>query len=213
VLSIGCGSFIDFYALNFAIESYSLSSSDTPVKYIGIDVIDWKYKDVFDNQDVSFICGSIENFRFENAEDTNVLIFPKSLSELSDDALNSFISNISNTEFISDRIYVISSIMNKGFSADGDKNKKIITSFQNIGYLCKNYKPPQEIKEKESLLYFDHDFYYPDKVKKYLTTLSSKCTKYLENNENCQTDCEELNRYPILKTDNMSFQVNLLERQ
>jgi hypothetical protein len=213
VLSIGCGSFIDFYGLIFAIKSYSVSSPDILVKYNGIDVIDWKYKDDFNYQKVSFVCDSIENFRLNNPDDTNVLIFPKSLSELSDSMLDSFITNVSSTEFISERIYVISSIMNKGFTADETKCKKIINAFQDIGYLCKNYEPPQEIKDKKALLYLDHDFYYPDEVKEYLTTLSSKCIKYIKNNENCQTDCKELDRWPILKTDNMSFQVNLLERQ
>jgi hypothetical protein len=213
VLSIGCGSFIDFYGLIFAIKFYSVYLPYIPVKYIGIDVIDWKYKDDFSNQKVSFVCDSIENFRLNNPDDTNVLIFPKSLSELSDDVLDSFISNISITEFISKRIYVISSVMNKGFTADEVKCKKIINAFHDIGYLCKNYKSPQEIKDKEALCYFDCDFYYPDEVKEYLTTLSSKCIKYIENNENCQTNCKKLDRCPILKTNNISFQINLLERE
>jgi len=213
VLSIGCGSFIDFYGLIFAIKSFSVSSSDIPVKYTGIDVINWKYQDNFNNQDVSFLCDSIENFKFKKPDDTNVIIFPKSLSELSDDVLDSFVSNILGTKFSSKRIYLISSIMNKMFTADEAKCKKVINAFQDIGYLCENYEPPQEIIKKEAMLLFDHDFFYPDNVKEYLNTLSSKCIKYIENNKYCQTDCEKLNRSPILKTDNISFQVNLLECQ
>jgi hypothetical protein len=216
VLSIGCGSFIDYYGLIFAIKSNRVSSFDIPVKYIGIDVINWKYKNNFNNQNVIFIYDSIENFKFNNqddTDDTNVLIFPKSLSELSDDLLDNFVSNISNTKFSSKRIYLISSIMNIGYNTDEDKYKKIIKAFQDIGYSCKNYEQPKAIKNNEALFHFDSDFYYPDDVKEYLTTLSSKCIKSILNKEDCQTNCKELDRWPILKTDNMSFQVNLLECQ
>jgi len=212
VLSVGCGSFIDFYGLLFAIESYADSSSDIPIKYIGIDVIDWKYKNNLNNQNVNFVCDSIENFKFNNPDDTNVLIFPKSLSELSDDVLDSFVSIISDTKFSSKRIYLISSIMNIMFTVDEAKYKKIINAFQNIGYTYENYERPQELV-KGALLHFDHDFYYPDDIKEYLNTLSRKCINYIENNKNCKSDCEDLDRSPILRTDNISFQVNLLERQ
>jgi hypothetical protein len=212
VLSIGCGSFIDYYGLTFAIKSYNDPSSEIFVKYTGIDVIDWKYKNNFNNQNVTFVYDSIENLKFKKSDDTNVIIFPKSLSELPDEVLDNFVSNITSTEFSSERIYLISSIMNKLFTADEAKYKKIINALKNIGYTNKKYEAPQEIKNKKALVYFDSDFYYPDDVKEYLNTLSSKCIKYIENNKNCKSDCEDLNRSPILKTDNISFQVNLLER-
>ena len=207
VLSIGCGCFLDYHGLAFA-----SARSPLPIRYTGVDVISWGYNGIFSNSDIQFCQTKIEDFPFPELVDYNIIFFPKSISEISDKGLNTFLGNLRGVNFTSDYIYVISSTMDKGYRHDETKYKLIIEYFKNIGFSCKNYQPAQEIKDKRAFNKFDRHFYYPDDVKDYLGTLNEKCSEYIKNSKSCSNDCKEMSRSPILTTKYVSFLVNFLER-
>ncbi|MCL2721802.1 MAG: hypothetical protein FWD47_10760 [Treponema sp.] len=207
VLSIGCGCFLDYHGLVFA-----LSQSSKPIKYTGIDIIEWNYNHLFLDQNIQFSQIKIEDYEFPLSTDHNIIFFPKSLSEIPDDGLNVLLGNLQKINFTSDYIYLVSSTMDKGFVHDEGKYKRIISAFENISFYCNSYQPTQELKKK-AFLHFDNDFYYPDSVKNYLNSLHEKCVEYTTNNKNCKDDCINITRSPILTTNHVSFIINILERK
>ncbi|GMO29234.1 MAG: hypothetical protein Ta2B_10220 [Termitinemataceae bacterium] len=126
--------------------------------------------------------------------------------------LDVFIENVKKNNFVSDNIYIISSIMDKAFSLDSEKYKKVFDAFVSLGYKCDQYKEPQEFSTKCAFVSFDSDFYFDDDIKIYLNTLNEKCTKYKSNEVNCEDECEKLSYSPILTTNYSTFQINLMER-
>jgi len=210
ILSVGCGCFLDYHGLSFAAMQASVP---TPILYTGIDMIRWEYNDFFYDSNIHFLQTEIENFPFPKNVDYNIIFFPKSLSEISDEGLNVLLENLQKVHFTSDHIYLISSCRDNGFTYDEAKYKEIIDTFRSMGFCCNDYKGTQELTNKGSFFYLDSDFYYPDNIKNYLCELHTKCCKFVEHNDNCDDDCEQLSRFPILTTKHVSFLYNLLERK
>lgn len=208
ILSIGCGSAIDYYGLYFA-NDRDIST----IKYEGIDPVNWKYRKSLDNENFTCKQESIVNLKFSSA-DYNIIFFPKSLSEISEDDLNIFITNIEQGIFASEILYLVSSTMDKGFIYDQQKYERIKDALVANGFTCHNYQKTQEITDKPSFAHFDPDFFYPDEVKDFIIELNKKCPTYSAEGKNCDSSCkEQLTRYPILKTTHVSFQINKFERK
>ena len=207
VLSIGCGCFLDYHGLAFA-----LPTSPKPIRYTGIDIVNWYYNDIFfDSNIVEFSEILIENYQFPEVVDYNIIFFPKSISEISNKGFNILLENLQKVKFTSDCIYIISSSMDKGYEHDEAKYKRLIECLKKNGFNCNNYESTWELKN-QAFCNLDGHFYYPDEVKRYLTTLHKNCLKYEKNNSSCWDKCEEISRWPILTTKHVSFLINLLER-
>jgi len=207
VLSIGCGCFLDYHGLTFA-----SSKSSKLIKYTGIDIIEWSYNNIFIDSNIEFHQKMIEDYQFPETVDYNIIFFPKSISEISDEGFNIFLENLKKINFSSNRIYIISSNRDSFFKYDEVRYNRIIDVFRYIGYNCNKIKPTQELKKKEAFCYFDKHFYYPDNVKNYLNTLHEKCSEFIKNNNSCYDNCGKLSRSPILTTNYISFLFNVMER-
>ena len=100
VLSFGCGCGLDFYGLYFARKI--CDTADIAISYKGIDLVDWDYRDLvsiqnnfqptFSNYDVAKITNNY-------LEGYNVLVFPKSLSDFSDESFKSLCDNVHRSRF------------------------------------------------------------------------------------------------------------------
>lgn len=208
ILSIGCGCCVDYYAAYLA-----LGRSITNLQYCGIDPIDWLYKDSLYNDRFCFVQGNIASITFPEDFYYNIIFFPKSLSEIPQSEFDTFLSNLNQLTFRSDKIFLISSIMDKGFIHDTTRYDTISDLLRSKGFHCEDFQGAKEITNKRGLNQLDSGFDYPNDVKSFLMTLNEKCLHYQQYGSNCENACkDQLNKWPILTAKYISFQFNLFER-
>lgn len=208
ILSIGCGCCVDYYGAYLA-----LGRSITNLQYCGIDPIDWLYKDNLSNDNFCFVQGNISDITFSQDFYYNILFFPKSLSEIPQSDFNTFLSNLKLLTFRSKYIFLISSIMDKGYMHDTTRYDNIADLLRSKGFRCDNFQGAKEITNKGGLNQLDSGFDYPNDVKSFLTNLNEKCSHFQQHKSNCENECKvQLNKWPILTAKYISFQINLFER-
>lgn len=208
VLAIGCGSGIDYLGLYLA-----LNKNTESITYRGYDLIDWNYQDNLGNANYTTSVQNISHIEFENPCDVNIIIFPKSLSEINQADFDHFISNLTRVSFSSPYIYLVSSTMDSGFKHDERRYDTILNTLKDNGYNCIDYSPTLVIRDKPAYVKVDNEFKYPDDIISYLGELHEKCPTYGERGQNCESTCEDqLSRKPILTSKYFSYQINRLEK-
>lgn len=87
VLSLGCGNAVDYKALEFA---NSIAQRSRPINYIGVDAIDWSYRECVEDERNSaniyrenIAADAQESSAAKNAAACNMIIFPMSILEIS----------------------------------------------------------------------------------------------------------------------------------
>ncbi len=211
VASIGCGNMIDYWGLIEALDE--IRNSECQIKYKGIDTIDWKYKIEARGQDeVSFIKANAATI-FTKASDlvSNVYIFPKSISEFSNEEFQDICEGFRNKRIRKNRIHILISLRADQGSMDRDMERsgKLIMAVKQNGFATKDnattyihYKD-----EDRGIKKIDYKFEYPGEAIDLLTSLDKKCSAYRNNKENCTDDCKNLSRWPVLKAKNIRYQV------
>lgn len=215
VASVGCGNYLDYWALVNAIEKKHIYCS---VHYTGIDQIDWSYKINRRNCDeVYFIKGNAEQlFQDNSIFDSDVYFFPKSISEFKSDEVNSIAKNFSKKPIKKDKIVLCFSLRANDHNMESDayRTKKIINAFELNGYNNKTGDEIYCIKENKGIRAYDYDFVYPQEILDYIENLDKKCYKYNDMFTNCKEECKSyLTRKPTMRTDNIVFQIIELERK
>ena len=133
VLSIGVGSGLDFWGFAEAIVHLNKTIN---IDYMGIDLVDWKYR----LKDIRFLQTSLENLTFYDFTNftygkANVIIFPKSIIEIPNDAITKFANFLIDTLYAENDMWFIISYIKKGNKVSGiDKFKIIHDKFINSGY-------------------------------------------------------------------------------
>lgn len=213
VCSLGCGAMIDYWALTEILSDKGLGK--TVVDYTGIDVIDWNYKfEARERDGVDFIHGNAKD-RLSGADalDYDVYIFPKSISEFSNDNFSDMINNIARKNS-KDKFYVLISLRTE----ENNQNSDMERSRQIIDTLCANgYHTTADpklhwsfIKKSSGIKSLDRTFDYPNEAKELLCNLTNNC-----GNKDCASNmCEStLKRSPILTANNIYYQVMEFDRE
>ena len=196
VISIGCGCGVDGAALCFA------SSPQENFQYNGYDIVNWEL-DVRQflpqfNAQINIANADITTAPFPKA---NILMFPKSLSDIDGNAFSAFVNRLS-PDFWEDRVVILSSIMNDGIEYDVAKMKVIVDQMQKIGYNLKNGSiDPIQFQNTGAYCIHLDGANFPNDIKDFITTLDRLCGFH---NADCQ-DCT-IARSPILKSDFARFQ-------
>lgn len=215
VLSIGAGCGVDYYGLYFALKEKDISNIDG-ICYTGIDLIEWSYRDTMGNNEVEFINEDITQWDDIGWNGYNVIIFPKSIGEFTDKDFNQLLGIFQNSDFIEDKIVLVSSVREQNDSVDTNRMKQIINVFEGTHkYHCLDKKTEYTYyKENVGLAKYFKNFNYPDEILAYITSIIDKCKVYEENwFESCEQNCATLlNKYPILKTGHIKYQIKRLER-
>ena len=205
ILSFGCGSGVDL--LSF----YLRRNKILDFNYTGIDLNDWfDYRNLILNnkEKVKFIKTDIKDFSFESYENTNIIMFPKSICEFPTDAFDSFIDNLKTCNFISKRIAILISCRNRGFIHDQEKYSRVINTIKEKGYeLVEEYLPIQEVGDM-GIWNKVSNFKYPDDTLVKLADLFNIC----KAKHNCNDTCA-LGMKPMLRTKDWSFSFNILEKK
>ena len=200
ILSIGCGCGVDGAALYFASPSLNF-------QYIGYDIVDWELN-------VKNFLPSLPNIdiRLDNITTTcfpisNVLMFPKSLSDIECSTFSSFVNNLS-ADFFEKKLIILSSIMAEGSGYDVARMRIIVTKMESFGYkLTKGSVEPIPLQPSQACcLHIGATF--PDEIKDFIGNLRDQCKSY---NDEC-LECK-ISRHPKLTTHSARFQQLVLERE
>ncbi|MFC1588032.1 hypothetical protein ACFL54_06970 [Planctomycetota bacterium] len=213
VLSIGCGSGIDLWGLYFAIKNKHLNP-DEKIDYTGVDLVNWRYFDNMELEDVYFYQKNIADWEEMDEDNYNVIVFPKSIGEFSVPDFASLCKMFENTTFSEDRICVLCSLMELGRGSDMNRCKKIANILtKKHGYSCLDDTSKYWHYKEAGIRKYCWDFVYPDNIKNYLDGLQRHCPTYIENgNVSCKDDCDNLNRSPILKTTYINYSMLRFKR-
>ena len=203
VISIGCGCGVDGAALCFA------SSPIGNFQYNGYDIVNWdldvrSFLPLYSAQ-INLYKADITTTTFPKS---NVLMFPKSLSDIDNDIFSAFVHRISPV-FLENRVVILSSIMNDGNEYDVAKMEGIVSQMQAIGYDLK-------VGSTDSIPFADpgaccnhiDNAKFPDKIKDFIATLDDQCSIHDENCQACTVA-----RNPILTTHLSRFQGLGFERE
>ena len=211
VASIGCGNMIDYWGLVEALAK--VGNSECKIKYRGIDSIDWHYKiGAREKDEVAFINSNAANaFRSVSKLISNVYIFPKSISEFSNNEFQDICEGFREKEIEKNKIHILISLRadHRSMDRDMERSEKIILAMKQNGFITEDNSTTYiHYKEDENgIKKLDYKFEYPDEAIKLLTSLNTKCSIYINNHENCSDDCERLNRWPALKARNIRYQI------
>ena len=196
IISIGCGSGIDFYAL----EHYKrINNISIEINYKGLDLIDWNYK-----PDFEFINQNISELDKDIFDDIDLIIFPKILTELTSSLLTELSNKIIESN-ISKELYFINSYISDNAlnpdRVDGINQFEIIcNTLHNNDYILENTECNRymQVKEQHGLRTDFEFFIYPNEIIEYIKNLESNCTHIQEDEEICQ-NCNISIKSPILR--------------
>lgn len=210
VLSIGCGCGIDLLSLYLHLLKMPNFS------YTGIDLVNWDYRNLIlpQNANIQFIQANLSNYVFNNFENINVIMFPKSIGELPPNVFQNFLNNFSKIKFQSKRIAVLISAINP--VEDFKKYCDVLSIIKNSGY---DFIPNEKgIRERNNMYYIKEQYYgintvvsefnYPMDIKDTIPQLKQICT-------NCSSTIKDscpLSDSPTLTTTKWSFNCNILEK-
>ena len=201
ILSIGCGCGVDGAALYFA----SLSKK---FQYIGYDCVNWELNvKNFLPSPTSAIDIRSNDITTTCFPPSNVLMFPKSLSDIDEIVFAKFVNNLS-ADFFEKKIIILSSIMAEGIGYDVERMRVIVSKMESLGYkLTKgNIEPIVFQNPQACCTYINSTF--PEEIKDFIGNLKDQCEA---NNDDCSR-CN-ISRHPKLTTHSARFQQLVLERE
>jgi len=216
VASIGCGNFLDYWALVKTVEK---KKKDCNIRYVGIDEIDWNYKAEKRKQDeVLFKKGDAVKFFEQNKEFiSDIYFFPKSISEFSNEEMKIIVYNFKSKPVVKDKIILCFSIRANEYSRIRDMNKtgQIVQALEENGYKQNNEKNVSwSFIENKGIILIDSAYRYPQDAYDYVINLNKKCNRYIETGTNCKSECERyLNRKPITKTGTITYQIMEIDKK
>ncbi len=192
VLSIGVGNGVDYIALQELIRANSL---DIELDYVGVDLIDWKYRDEridFVNTDVL----ALDKSYFENVD---LIVFPKSLIELDDARLN-YIALMAIMHG-SQEISFLNTYVKRDDNAFGIKQFKTIhDNLLQAGYILDDNEVDRFYSINDNNAKIEYPIYYNSWRKALETYCCHQCGTGEANR--CR-----LAQYPMMYKNNMAFNV------
>lgn len=217
VLSIGCGCGIDLWGLKFAVDD---CEEEFDIRYTGLDIVEWLYWDDLHIDECYYLDNDISEMEYLDEENYNIIMFPKSIGELNEETFENLKTVFENTNFNSSKIVLLSSIRKTRRDDDISRFVEIVNIFEEThGYECIDEKYQYTYYNKRcdgnypKLQHLFDEFIYPEEIREFMTKINHQCQGYIENNdEPCEDDCENMNRYPITRASQIEFQVVRLEK-
>jgi len=220
VPSIGCGCGVDYWALYLALRDLDLQASKA-ISYTGVDAINWQYQDNLGNPNYSFIHKDITQWTKLDKEEYNVIIFAKSINEFSASGFSNLCSIFENSNFASDRLCLICSLMTKagGMPGDSARSARLADILETHGFTTKDNKlmftTLKDEYKRKGLNQVVSGFDYPDTLLNDSSCIEvlELCTTFQEEKVPCKDDCGTLNRKPILTGRYVNYKMLRYERR
>lgn len=194
VLSIGCGAMLDFIGFIYALREINPHSTWA---YHGIDIVDWECKEISNvsSANIKFTCKGIGNISTEELNNHyDIIIFPKSISDIPPTEINTFISSLHKNILPNTLILVLSK---RGRSStDNDYMDKIcdsIKSYYEYNTLQKNSILGEgciEIGKMKKTFTELLPFKFSKKIDKIQSDISSYLRK-ITDREQCSIECRK----------------------
>lgn len=199
IASIGCGNGVDGAALFFVLKG-------APFLYRGFDAVEWMPRATDSlSGDFQYFPVNIANAVLSS---NNVLIFPKSLTDFSQEDFDVFINNLTSESF-ENRVLLLSSIMAEGTQYDIKRMSSVIDKMKQLRFNLVDGKLDDvySVKQRPCCRLVDAGF--PDTMRDFMKTLKMHCGDY-----NSSDECGEcgIDRRPVFTTKHARFQAFLLER-
>lgn len=201
IVSIGCGAYIDKASAFYAVCDYNaMNNASIEMTYTGVDIANWG-EDVIAGVPHKFIH---KNMQILNPADfdvpINVLIFPKSLSEISQQTLDCFLQNMT-PDCFQNKICIISSVSN----SDGDfaSSNRFCDDFCKVFSFRNIFNNRiQEIRHKTlnrcQAINEVYDFNFCSRAKEICNTIFEKCVYNRSTFQGCSHCHRTINRQPML---------------
>jgi hypothetical protein len=218
ILSIGCGNGLDYWS---AVSAATHKGLNSKIKYLGIDIIEWKYrfcKREHDEMSIE-ICDAVEYLKSKDELDCNIIVFPKSISEFSADTFKEICNSLKRVKFPSYSLRLLISVRSTDSHTkkDMDRVAAIVKALQENEVkrfvAIDDYLGPCVKLEKVGIRSIDKDFKYPENAKECLFKLDKMCESYKLIGRSCQ-DCDtsKLTRKPIFTTEKVAYKrINMRE--
>ena len=213
VLSLGCGCGLDLWGLKHACEEVFPDSNIE--RYNGIDVVEWKYRDKFYRKiNVSYIDRNILDIEKVVVKTYNLIVFPKSIGEFSEEEFEHLLSLLVNGTFLNERIAVVGAMRKGRRDDDLIRFCRVIDVLQkHHGYGIRDCNDINKCGNNNCVADVLGGFTYPEEIKEYMRNLYKHCKTYIKNKRVCSRDCgNTLARKSISTMSQATYQIIYLER-
>lgn len=221
ILSVGCGNYLDYWGAALASD---IINESCIINYIGIDPVDWKYKieprqrDSIHFENVTFY-EFLKNVVDSKKElDVNVIVFPKSIGEFDKDEFREICALLKRCKYKSKKIVLFFSFRDCQSKRKFDMNRvsMIVDTFKNhkdLSFTVSFDKEKCFGVNPMGIRAIDKDFIYPNEIIDYINGLSQICDRQKTRMLNCIDCANSLSRWPILKTNYITYSYALIERK
>lgn len=212
MFSIGCGCGVDYYGLDHALRYHPKYAPD--LRYTGIDIVRWKYRDTLGRDEVYFVKKDIADWNELDETGYNIIMFPKSIGEFPSKVFTHIKKMLKNSTFERDRICLACSLMDRGKDSDITRFADLARVMTETHGFTTTGKPNEfwHFKKDQGIRGLHSDWIYPNDTLDYIKELARHCPTFEANGESCRPDCDALNRWPILKTGRIAYQALGLQR-
>lgn len=197
ILSIGTGAGLDLHGLSLYSEKLNYE-----ISYSGSDIIKWEYRpEQICKVDFVFYKDSLENILYYNDIYSKIIIFPKSIGEITDETLV-----LLPTKIKSNKIYLMVSF---AFDKDRTKLEVLLESFVDNGFVYTVLLNKEKTnKENKIELYHKYDIdVYPQDIKNSIYNLNTYFCNEISICSNT-IDCDnKLKRYPTETDINFNYSI------
>lgn len=206
VTSLGCGNMVDYWSLKRVLPA------NCRVSYHGVDVIDWDDKFAGCKGDkIDFSLQYISDYLYDCDElESDVYVFPKSISEIDDDELEAICRIISEKGFAKDEVHFLFSMRANQYSLERDmaKTDKICAAIRAAGMMPDGKSGSLYTGPDKMIYNCDSDFNIDRLKKSYdmLNNLPYMCDNYHSGCCSCDL-CAENRNQPMLKTKYIRYQI------
>lgn len=218
VVSVGCGAMIDYWSFIQALNYEN--QSECVVNYVGIDAVTWNYRFPKREQDniITYLHNdAVECFVKNPKFVSDIYFFPKSISEFSLQDIRKIADSFEKKTIEKDKIFVCVSLRNtvEKRTQDMEKTKILTEAIERNGFSANNeHQKYYYYSDNRGIAAFDKNYHYPDEIIRTISSLSERCRNNYCKDSYCGYECcSNLNRRPILKTEQICYQIIPFERR
>ena len=146
----------------------------------------------------------------------NIIIFPKSIGEINGNEFQKLLDIFEKSPFKCGKMIIASSVREQSDDIDVHRLSNIIDILiEEHGFNCLDKKTTYtHFTEDVGLRRHFPDFVYPQQIIEFISNLLEQCEGYrLNAQKSCEGECESiLNRWPILRTGHVKYQIKRLEK-
>lgn len=214
VLSIGCGNGIDLWALQKSLER---TKTNVKINYYGVDKIEWCNKvKGRDNDNVNYVQCNVSELkdRLPELDNIDILIFPKSISELTNSDLTHIVNFL---DLCTNEVYILASYRANDYNLSNDikRMEYLCNGLGDYEFIIKEGNPNMNksfSNKEKGIKGIFNDYNFPENILDQIKNIDNSCKLYDENRKECSSCLPMIKRSPILTLGNINYNYIKLQR-